>query len=386
MWIIGENYAGRKYMPQVLDKIDSSVKELRQYFSWLDTTFAGVLKTAYSEFWQYSPTIRLFSLEKNSKNFLSGNHYFVTQAEIQSVKYSLRLSDTACDGFLTNALGENELDEFSFKTMTELEANLINKFNNKLFKGLKEFLLSPREIVKMLDREENFDAIVNIGFIIYDDTKNLEMGKIFFSIPQKLIKFPEPPEKQEILDVTKFKKAQTPVDIFVGKTRLSLEDINNLEYEDIVVLENSDIKKMSIINPAEFEFNVNPDPRLFIKEEDDDEDIELQKEDIMTGAKDIWDNVQVDVCAKFPQVKMSLGELREMSEGVVVELDAIYGNEVTLEVENRNVAKGELVIVGYKYGVRITEIFSQAEATEEASVPRQQNNEDFDVNDFEIEE
>ena len=106
----------------------------------------------------------------------------------------------------------------------------------------------------------------------------------------------------------------------------------------------------------------------------------------MTGAKDIWDNVQVDVCAKFPQVKMSLGELREMSEGVVVELDAIYGNEVTLEVENRNVAKGELVIVGYKYGVRITEIFSQAEVTEEASVPRQQNNEDFDVNDFEIEE
>ena len=211
------------------------------------------------------------------------------------------------------------------------------------------------------------------------------MGKIFFSIPQKLIKFPEPPEKQEILDVTKFKKAQTPVDIFVGKTRLSLEDINNLEYEDIVVLENSDIKKMSIINPTEFEFNVNPDPRLFIKE-DDDEDIELQKEDIMTGAKDIWDNVQVDVCAKFPQVKMSLGELREMSEGVVVELDAIYGNEVTLEVENRNVAKGELVIVGYKYGVRITEIFSQAEATEEASAPRQQDNEDFDVNDFEIEE
>ena len=107
----------------------------------------------------------------------------------------------------------------------------------------------------------------------------------------------------------------------------------------------------------------------------------------MAGAKDIWDNVQVDVCAKFPKVKMSLGELREMSEGVVMELDSIYGNEVTLEVENRNVAKGELVIVGYKYGVRITEIFSQSEEpSEEYSAPESNDNDDFDVNDFEIEE
>ena len=107
------------------------------------------------------------------------------------------------------------------------------------------------------------------------------------------------------------------------------------------------------------------------------------------STKDIWDNVQVDVCAKFPKVKMSLGELREMSEGVVVELDSIYGNEVVLEVENKNVAKGELVIIGYKYGVKITEIFSQAEPVQAEGTTKPQNsdeNDDFEVNDFEIEE
>lgn len=386
MWIIGEKYAGRKYMPYVLDKIDSSVKELRQYFSWFNEVFSSVIGTACADFWHYNPQIRLFSLEKNSKNFVSGNKYFVTQAQIHSVKYSLRLSDTICDAFLSEALGKIE-EEFSFDKMTELEANIISKFNKILFEKLKDNLLSAKEISNLLDREENFDTVINLGFILYQDNSDFEMGKIFLSIPQKLIKFPQPPEIMEVLDVTKFKKAQTPVDIFVGKTKLSLDDINHLEQEDIVVLENSDIKKMAIIAPTEFSFNVNPDPRLFIKE-DDDEDIELQKEDIMSMAKDIWDNVQVDVCAKFPQVKMSLGELREMSEGVVVELDSIYGNEVTLEVENKNVAKGELVIVGYKYGVRITEIFSQAEPVEQEtySANESNNNDDFDVNDFEIEE
>ena len=107
------------------------------------------------------------------------------------------------------------------------------------------------------------------------------------------------------------------------------------------------------------------------------------------GTRDIWDDVQVDVCAKFPKVKMSLGELREMAEGVVMELDSVYGNEVVLEVENKNVAKGELVIVGYKYGVKITEIYSQTEdVTAEDAQPHENagNNEDFDVNDFDIKE
>ena len=69
MWIIGEKYAGRKYMPYVLDKIDSSVKELRQYFSWFNEIFSNVISTACADFWHYNPQIRLFSLEKNSKNF-----------------------------------------------------------------------------------------------------------------------------------------------------------------------------------------------------------------------------------------------------------------------------------------------------------------------------
>ena len=177
-------------MPQAIEKFDSSVKDLKEYFAWIDSEFSQVIKNVCQEYWQLSPDVRLFSLEKNSKNFFSGNTYFVTGAQIQSVKYFLRLSDSACETFLTKTLGQNENSRFSFTEMTDLEATIISKFNNMLFSNFKDYLLSPKEITKLIEREENFDAYINLGFIIYDPTDGdeFELGKFFLSIPLKLLK------------------------------------------------------------------------------------------------------------------------------------------------------------------------------------------------------
>jgi len=369
-------------MVQLAENANSSVKEIKQYFSWFNDNFSNIIIETAMSFWKTNVNVKLFSLEKNSKNFFSGNDYFVTQAQTQNIIYSSRLSETACEIFLVSALGENSDRFFEISHITELEANIINKFNKQIFSKLKEFFISKKEINKIIDNEGNFDDCLHLGFVIKSDNDNFEIGKMFLSIPEKLLKYPEIEEKEGIIDTTRFKKAKAPVDIYVGATKLSLDDINNIEYDDIVVLEKSNIKKMKVIEPTVFEFNVNPDPRLFIK--DDEENDEIQ-EDIGVNTKDIWDNVQVDVSAKFPKVKMSLGELREMTEGVVMELDSVYDNEVVLEVENKKVAKGELVIVGYKYGVKITEILAQADDEEETNDEVTEKNEDFDVQDFEIE-
>lgn len=371
-------------MTQVIEKNNTSVKNVKKYFAWFDKEFSNIIKNLCQSYWNIDADVKLFSLEMNSKNFFLGNEYFVTQAQIQTANYALRISDSTCEMFLTEALGENDKKHFILKNMTELEGNLIFRFNNKIFKQIKEFFISKKEISKLVEREETFDNMLFLGFVI-QSTKNIyETGKIFLSIPEKLLKYPELPETQGVLDTTKFTKAQTLIDIFIGKTKLSIDEINNIEVDDIVVLENSDIKKMEVTNPTAIKFNVNPDPRLFM---DEDEDEIGNKEDIEVSTKDIWDNVQVDVCAKFQKVKMSLGELREMSEGVVMELDSVYGNEVVLEVENKNVAKGELVIIGYKYGVKITEIYDQPEEVSSGNSGSRSNvGDDFDVKDFEIEE
>lgn len=373
-------------MPQVWEKQNNSMENIKKYFSWFDAQISPIIKELCETYWRIDVDVRLFSLEKNSKNFFLGNEYFVTQAQTQNIAYGIRVSDSMCETFLGLALGENEKKYFSLKEMTELEGNLIFRFNNKIFKKIKEYFISKKEIQKLIDREESFEECLYLGFVIQEKSGNYETGKIFLNIPEKLIKYPELPEKQGILDTKQFTKALTPVDIYVGKTRLSLDDINNIEAGDIVVLENSNIKKMRITSPTKIDFGVNPDPRLFLDE--DENTMADNKEDIQVSTKDIWDNVQVDVCAKFPKVKMSLGELREMTEGVVMELDSVYENKVVLEVENKNVAKGELVIIGSKYGVKITEIFEHPEeaVSKQGNASNASNSDDFDVKDFEIEE
>ena len=241
----------REKMSQTITGLDTSIKDFKKYFNWFDKEFSTVIEEVCADFWKISPEIKLFSLEKNSKNFFSGNDYFVTQAQIQSIKYSLRLSDTACEAFLTKVLGENSENNFNFSQLTELEANIISKFNNIIFEKLNSFIISPKEIKDMLNREEIFDDTLHFGFII-TGIDAFEMGKLFLSIPAKLLKYPEIPAKEGSIDITKFKKAQTPVDIYVGKTKLSFEEINNIEPEDIVVLEKSNIKKMAITSPTEF--------------------------------------------------------------------------------------------------------------------------------------
>ncbi|MCQ2958032.1 MAG: FliM/FliN family flagellar motor switch protein [Candidatus Gastranaerophilales bacterium] len=359
----------------------TSNEDIKKYFEWFENEFSNLLKTTVEEFWNTSLNIKLFSLELNENNFSSGNEYFVTQAEVHSLTYSFKISDSACEILLEKTLGENGKKYFDLSSITELEGTIISKFANKFFVNLKPLILTPKEIKKNIEDEEVFEDYLNFGFVLKDGNEKYDIGKIYLKLPLKVIKLPELEEKEGKIDTTKFRRAKTLVDIFIGKTRLSLDDINNIETEDIVVLEKSNIKKMSVIYPTKIDFAVNPDPRLFM----DDEDNDINKEDTGVSTKDIWDNVQVDVCAKFPKVKMSLGELRDMTEGVVMELDSIYGNEVMLEVENRNVAKGELIIVGSKYGVKVTEIFSQDEIASNEK-QQQEASDDFDVKDFEIEE
>ena len=373
-------------MPQALQNINTSVEDIKRYFEWFETEFSNLLQTSIEAFWGTSLDIKLFSLEKNANNFSSGNEYFVAQAEVHSLIYSLKISDDACEILLTKVLGKNENNYFDFSSLTELEGNILNKFANKIFQELTPFILAPKEIKKKIeDDEETFEDYINLGFLLKDTNNDFEIGKIYLKLPQNVIKLTELDEKEGKIDTTKFRKAKTNVEIYVGKTRLSLIDINNIEKDDIVLLEKSNFKKMSITKPTKIDFNVSPDPRLFIDNDENNENDEINKEYTEVTTKDIWDNVQVDVCAKFPKVKMSLGELRDMSEGVVMELDSIYGNDVVLEVENRNIAKGELVVIGSKYGVKITEIFSQDEITSNQNKEAEETD-DFDVNDFEIEE
>ena len=105
----------------------------------------------------------------------------------------------------------------------------------------------------------------------------------------------------------------------------------------------------------------------------------------------LWDSIQVEMAAEFDKVKVTLGELKSIEEGLIVDLCSVYDNKVALKVGGKIVASGELVIINDRFGVRIEKVNDSA-PSEEPSVPVQneetanQEGEDFDYSDFEVED
>ena len=80
----------------------------------------------------------------------------------------------------------------------------------------------------------------------------------------------------------------------------------------------------------------------------------------MAENTNLWDSIEVEMSAQFDTVKITLGELKKIEEGLVVDLTSIYDNKVTLSVEDKPIARGELVIVNDRYGVKIDEVIAKA--------------------------
>ena len=54
-------------------------------------------------------------------------------------------------------------------------------------------------------------------------------------------------------------------------------------------------------------------------------------------------------------------EILELSSGSIIELDKLAGEPVDILVNNHLIAKGEVVVIDENFGVRVTDILSQAD-------------------------
>ncbi|WP_025785038.1 flagellar motor switch phosphatase FliY [Sporosarcina sp. D27] len=72
-------------------------------------------------------------------------------------------------------------------------------------------------------------------------------------------------------------------------------------------------------------------------------------------------DIPLKVTVELGRTKRSVKEILEMSSGSIIELDKLAGEPVDILVNNRHIAKGEVVVIDENFGVRITDILSQAE-------------------------
>ncbi|HAE01944.1 MAG TPA: flagellar motor switch protein FliN [Rhodospirillaceae bacterium] len=77
-----------------------------------------------------------------------------------------------------------------------------------------------------------------------------------------------------------------------------------------------------------------------------------------TGARDLEAvyEIPVQVAAVLGKASMQVSQLLKLGRGAVVELDRKVGEAIDIYVNNRLVARGEVVLVDDKLGVTMTEI------------------------------
>lgn len=82
-----------------------------------------------------------------------------------------------------------------------------------------------------------------------------------------------------------------------------------------------------------------------------------QRSNPVSGSNiDLLLDVSMRVTVELGRTRMKLAQILELQHGSVIELDRLAGDPVDIFINDRMVARGEVVVVDDKFGVRITEM------------------------------
>jgi flagellar motor switch protein FliN/FliY len=77
-------------------------------------------------------------------------------------------------------------------------------------------------------------------------------------------------------------------------------------------------------------------------------------------------DVAVTLALEVGRARMSVRELLALAPGAVVELDRLAGEPLDVLVNGVRIARGEVVVVNEKFGIRLTDVVSATERMEHA--------------------
>lgn len=147
-------------------------------------------------------------------------------------------------------------------------------------------------------------------------------------------------EKPFILDGTE----EEQIEVVEQKTTESIENKELVSFaDDFEAEEKSD--ELITVRPIKFQQFEQTSPNRSIKKN-----------------LDIMQDISMHISVELGRTKSSIREVMEMEQGTVVELDKIAGEQVEIFVNDKLVAKGEVIVIEDRFGVRITSTNIQKQA------------------------
>jgi len=99
----------------------------------------------------------------------------------------------------------------------------------------------------------------------------------------------------------------------------------------------------SLVNPQ----NLEQDAGIRLCEEDMNLDMLL--------------DIPVTVSVEVGNTRMNIRDLLQLNQGSVIELDRKAGDPLDIKVNGTLIARGEVVVINERFGIRLTDIISPAE-------------------------
>ena len=75
-------------------------------------------------------------------------------------------------------------------------------------------------------------------------------------------------------------------------------------------------------------------------------------------------DIPLEITVELGRTKMLINDLLKLGQGSVIELSKLAGETLEVLANQRLIARGEVVVMNEKYGIRLTEIVSPAERIE----------------------
>jgi len=75
-------------------------------------------------------------------------------------------------------------------------------------------------------------------------------------------------------------------------------------------------------------------------------------------------DISLDLTVELGRTKMLINDMLKLGQGSVIELSKFAGESLDILANQKPIARGEVVVVNDKYGVRLTEVISPMERIE----------------------
>ena len=72
----------------------------------------------------------------------------------------------------------------------------------------------------------------------------------------------------------------------------------------------------------------------------------------------VLENIEVTMTVEVGNTEIKIRDLLRLNEGSVIELDRLAGDPLDILVNGTIIARGEVVMVGERFGIRFSEIVS----------------------------